>query len=198
MRRIILPIILSFLVGNTSPANAASLEGKSCKVVGSKITQDGRTFVCSRSGSVLKWKSDITRSISVKPKVGSCYYLSVAEIEPMSSSKSPVSCSLPHTSVTFRVSEWKYSENPYAAKLEVLMPLVRTMCSNPPYYPNSIQNNFIFFFAPQNSWNAGQRWIRCDMVAQNKLNESYTVTPWSGNITPLLQPEQSEDLEPLI
>ena len=198
MRRIILPLILSFLVGNTSPANAASLEGKPCKVVGSKITQGGQTFVCSRVGSVLKWKSDQTSSVSARPKVGSCYYLSVAEIEPMSSSKSQVSCSLPHTSVTFRVSDWRYSENPYAEKLEVLMPLVRTMCSNPPYYPNSIQNNYIFFFAPQNSWKAGQKWIRCDIVAQNKMNESYTVIPWSGNIPPLLQSEQSEDLDPLI
>jgi hypothetical protein len=202
MKKWFVSIAICILIVPVHSAEADSLALKPCLKVDAKIYSGGKILTCSKVGNSLLWKSrsgktatpvpvrtksatpkpkpSVVKPVFVRPQVGSCYNLTVEEIEPISSAKKPVPCSNTHTSVTFSVSSWNYEESPYELGPEDLYLLVKSFCGAPPFPPNSILNAYIFFYAPENAWNSGDRWIRCDMVAVDKSLKTFNVIPWRG------------------
>jgi hypothetical protein len=202
MKKFFVPLAICILLMPVHAAEADSLALKPCLKVGAKIYSGGKILTCSKVKNSLLWKSgsaktetpapaktkfatpkpkpSVAKPVFVRPQVGSCYNLTVEEIEPISSLKKPVPCSSTHTSVTFSVSTWNFVESPYEVGMEDLYELVKSFCGMPPFPENSILNSYIFFFASENAWNSGDRWIRCDMVAVNKAIEVFNVIPWRG------------------
>jgi hypothetical protein len=203
MKKWFVPIAICILLAPVHFAEANSLALKPCLKVDAKIYSGGKILTCSKVGNSLLWKlgsgkiatpapartksvtprpkPSVAKPVFVRPQVGSCYNLSVEEIEPISSAKKPVPCSSTHTSVTFSVSSWNYEESPYEVSAEALYQLVKSFCGAPPFPPNSILNTYIFFYAPENAWNSGDRWIRCDMVASDRTLKDFNVIPWRGS-----------------
>ena len=203
MKKWFVPLLVCMFLAPTHSAEAESLVSKPCIKVDSKIYSGGKILTCSKVGNSLLWKSgsgkratpvpvrtkfatpkpkpSVVKPVFVRPQVGSCYNLTVEEIDPISSLKKPVPCSSTHTSVTFSVSSWNYEESPYENSAEELYQLVKSFCGAPPFPPNSILNTYIFFYAPENVWNSGDRWIRCDMVASDRTLKDFNVIPWRGS-----------------
>jgi len=202
MNKWFVPLAIFILLAPVQVAEAETLAQKPCLKVSAKIYSGGKILTCSKVGNSLLWKAGSTKienpspakkqSVTPKPKpsiakpvfarpqVGSCYNLTVEEIEPTSSAKKPIPCSNTHTSVTFSVSSWNFVESPYEVDTADLYELVKSFCGMPPFPENSILNSYIFFFSPEDAWNSGDRWIRCDMVAVNKSLKVFNVIPWRG------------------
>lgn len=203
MKKCFVSLAICILLVPIHSAEADSLALKPCLKVDAKIYSGGKILTCSKVGNSLLWKSgsgkiatpapartksvtpkpkpSVAKPVFVRPQVGSCYNLTVEEIEPISSAKKPVPCSSTHTSVTFSVSSWNFVESPYEASAEELYQLVKSFCGTPPFPPNSILNSYVFFYAPEDAWNSGDRWIRCDMVAVDKTLKIFNVIPWRGS-----------------
>jgi len=203
MKKWFVPLVICILLASAHSAEADSLASKPCLKVDAKIYSGGKILTCSKVGNSLLWKSgsgkratpvpvrtksatpkpkpSVVKPVFVRPQVGSCYNLSVEEIDPISSLKKPVPCSNTHTSVTFSVSSWNYEESPYENSAEELYQLVKSFCGAPPFPPNSILNSYVFFYAPEDAWNSGDRWIRCDMVAVDRTLKIFNVIPWRGS-----------------
>jgi hypothetical protein len=210
MKKWFVPLAICILLAAGNSAEADSLALKPCMKLGAKIYSGGKVLTCSKVGNLLLWKSGSGKSVSpspvrtksatptptpsvvkpasVRPQVGSCYNLVVAEIEPMSSLKKPVPCANTHTSVTYLVNMWNFPENPYEVGPEAVNQLIKGVCGIPPFPQNSLLNSFIYFFSPENSWNSGDRWVRCDMVAVDKSLKTFNVIPWRG-APPLINEE---------
>lgn len=126
------------------------------------------------------------------PERGDCYLASPSSLEDLSNPYPAIDCSLPHNLETYYVGQWTQGD-PYTQDPEQLWPLAAEICGQgrPERYlgiklPSSPASRvyWYYFFPTQEQWEAGERWISCEVGLQRGWSGLQTV---SGTMKSLME-----------
>ncbi len=119
---------------------------------------------------------------TVKPKVGQCFMLSVADVSAPFAQRNPISCSKKHNAETYLVAKWPLSTPAGELSKGDRLEVAKSLCSTDwKGQSNSYYFTYWAWYTPNpKAWAKGERWLRCDAMRIVDSVEPYRFVTWKG------------------